>query len=227
MSLAKLITAESAKGAAKAAVYIAEFKEDASFLVTANNEQRLLEAIAALPVHKVTGKVNSEQFAILGDAIGKACKALREALPDGCGWIGAKNGAFNKATKEARAPYLRAHTVAVDTFAGVLASSPLWRDLTEDEKTQKAEERKAKKEAKAEEARAEEAAKVAAIRAALIKSGELVTVEALPLTLGSATAVELVGALATLLDEGASLPLEALRDLLAKAEAKKAEEAPL
>lgn len=213
--LANLITAKTAKGTAKAMHFAAAFDADSFHLVTANNDQELMKAIGALPMQKTTGLVSSPELAVLGDAIGAASKAMREALPGGVGWIGAKNGAFSKASKDARAPYLHAHEEAKRVFREVLAASPLWRDLTEEEKSQKAEEAKAKKAKKAEEAKAEEAAKVASIRAALVESGELVPADALPLTIGKASAAELIGALLAIHDgEGTPLNSPTVPDLL-------------
>lgn len=217
--LATLILATVSKGAAKAAIYGEAFSQDAMFLVTANNDQNLTDAVKALPASKASGAITSPQFAALGDAIGKACKALRDSLPDGAGWIGARSGAFSKATKEDRAPYLAAHALACEVFAATLSDSVHWRDLTEQEREAQKVAREAKKEEKKADKAAQDAAQAEAVRVALVQSGEYVHRDSLPLTLGAASPAELVGALITLHDSGATIPLDQLRALVAALEA--------
>ena len=221
--LSTLILATTSTGSAKAAIYASAFAADSLHFFTANSDQEVCAAIAALPVLKARGIIKGEQFQTLGDAIGAAMKAGRAALPDGAGWIGAKLGAFSKASKETRAPYLAAHAVACETFTTTLSQSPLWRDATEAEKLEAKEKREAAKAEKAAKAATGEAEKVAAIKAALIASGELVPSDTR--TIGKATAGELIGALYTLLDEGVTMPVEALDALLQAAKAKAKEPA--
>ena len=217
--LATLILATVSKGAAKAAIYSEAFSQDALFLVTANNDQNLTDAVKALPASKASGAITSPQFSALGDAIGKACKALRDALPDGAGWIGARSGAFSKATKEARAPYLQAHATACEVFSRTLADSIHWRDLTEQEREAQKAEREAKREEKKAEKAAQDAAQAEALRVALVQSGEYIHRDSLPVTLGAASPAELIGALVTLHDSGATIPLDQLRAMVAALEA--------
>lgn len=141
-----------------------EFSADLMHLVNANNEQPLAEAIAMLPMGKA--KVKGKQNQAIGDAIARAVKATREALPDGAGWIGAVNGSFSKASKDARTPYLIAHAAGVECFAAVLAESGEFVSAPK-----KTDEEKAK--AKAEK----DAAKAKALEdtiAAKVEAGELV-----------------------------------------------------
>ena len=215
--LSNLILAATAKGSAKAAIYAEAFRVDSLYFFTANSDQEICAAVAALPILKARGEIKGTQFQTLGDAIGAAMKAGRAALPDGAGWIGARMGAFSKAPKETRAPYLTAHAVACETFTATLAQSPLWRDATEEEKAEAKAAREAAKAEKAEAKEAAEVAKAAAIKAALIASGELIPSDTR--TIGRATAGELIGALHTLIHEGQIVPVDALAELLSKAQA--------
>lgn len=209
--LSTLILAATAKGSAKAAIYAEAFRADSLHFFTANSDQEICAAVAALPVLKAKGIIKGEQFQTLGDAIGTAMKAGRAALPDGAGWIGARIGAFSKAPKETRAPYLHAHAVAFEVFCATLSQSPLWRDATEAEQAAAKEERAAAKAAKEAAKAAEQAEQVAAVRAALIASGELVP--ASTAQIGKASPEELIDALITLVYEGVNIPMEKLQTL--------------
>lgn len=141
-----------------------EFAADLMHLVNANNEQPLSEAVATLPMGK--SKVKGKQNQVIGDAIGQAIKATRDALPGNAGWIGAVNGSFSKASKDARTPYLIAHAAGVECFAAVLAESGEFVSAPK-----KTDEEKAK--AKAEK----DAAKAKALEdiiSAKVEAGELV-----------------------------------------------------
>lgn len=214
--LSTLILAATAKGSAKAAIYAEAFRADSLYFFTANSDQEICAAVTALPVLKAKGEIKGDQFQQLGDAIGAAMKAGRAALPDGAGWIGAKLGAFSKAPKETRAPYLAAHAVACEVFASTLAQSPLWRDATEEEQAAAKEERAAAKAAKEAAKAAEQAEQVAAVRAALIASGELVPADTAHL--GKCSAADLLAALLTLVHEGHVIPLDKVAELSAAAE---------
>jgi len=167
-ALLTIINARNANPATLRAMLCEAFKADALHLVTANNGEPMQSAINALPMGKT--QIKGAQNKALGDAIGQGVAALRKALPDGQGWIGAARGSFAKASKADRAPYEQAHALACEAFAECLNASEAWADkpeVTPEEKAQKKAEREA---AKAEA----EAAIVKAGIDARIASGELV-----------------------------------------------------
>jgi hypothetical protein len=221
--LATLILAATSEGYATDAIYADAFRADALHFFTANSDQEVCNAIAALPLLKAKGIIKGQQFQTLGDAIGQAMKAGRAMLPDGAGWIGARMGAFSKARKEARAPYLAAHAAACEAFAAALSQSPEWRDATEEEKSAAKAARAVKKAAKAAADKAESEAQTAAIRAALIAAGELVPASAAHL--GNCSASDLLAALLTLAHEGVELPADQLAELSAIVQAQAAKAA--
>jgi hypothetical protein len=221
--LSNLILAATSEGSAKAAIYADAFRADALHFFTANSAQEVCNAVAALPVLKARGIIKGRQFQTLGDAIGQAMKAGRAMLPDGAGWIGARMGAFSKAKKEARAPYLAAHAAACEVFAAALSQSPEWRDATEEEKGAAKVARAVKKAAKAEAGKAEAEAQAAAIRAALIAAGELVP--ASTAHIGNCSASDLLAALLTLAHEGVELPADQIAELSAIVQAQAAKAA--
>lgn len=166
--LADFINARNLSGVALASHLTGAFADDAMHLVNANNSQPLTLAAQSLPMGKkaITGKQNQA----IGAAIGHAVKAMADALPDGQGWIGAVHGAFGKAPKEARAPYLAAHAIGVAAFGQSLADSGEFTDKAPKTDAQKAAE-KAEKEEKAQKAAAEQKA---AVKAAMLASGEVI-----------------------------------------------------
>jgi hypothetical protein len=166
--LAAFIRARVATGAALINEAASAYSADALYLATANSSQELAGAVAALPMGKfgVIGK----QYKAIGEAIAKGQKAMLAALPNGEGWIGARHGAFSKATKETREEYLSAHAVGVEAFRAELEASGAFP-----EKVSKTDEEKAK--AKTEKAEAEakkQAEAVNAARKAIMDSGEFI-----------------------------------------------------
>lgn len=168
-TLAQFIVARMSKGSVASAAAADSFECSAMFLITANSDQELTKAAAALPVGKA-GKILPGQPAAIGEAIATANKAMRDVLPNGAGWIGATNGAFSKATKEQRLPYLQALTVGKDAFLASLTESGQFTDVV----PKTAEEKAAAKAAKTAAAEAKAAEAKAAIKADLLASGEVV-----------------------------------------------------
>lgn len=218
-SLASLILARTLKGSALADQFAHAFSADSLHFVTANNDQCVNDAIRALPATKRGTAISGTQYKALGDAIGQGMAAIRSALPDGRGWIGAKSGAFAKASADVRAPYLAAHSAGVAAFSAVLAACPDWQDKAEKSADEKKAE-KAKRDAEKAEKRAE---LVAEIVAEQVAAGRLIPADSVR-TLGSASPAELIGALRTVGDISAELVAE-LAELVAELaeKAKKAE----
>lgn len=218
-SLASLILARTLKGAALADQFSHAFSADSLHFITANNDQCINEAIRALPATKKGTEISGTQYKALGDAIGQGMAVMRSALPDGRGWVGAKLGAFSKASADSRAPYLAAHSAGVALFREVLAACPDWQDKAE----KSAEEKKAEKAQREAEKAEKRAELVAEIVGAEVAAGRLIPAGSVR-TLGSASPAELVGALRDIGDIPAELVAE-LAELVAELgeKAKKAE----
>lgn len=206
------------KGDAKREEYVAGFSADAMHIVTANNRQPLMSALALLPAKKNGTAV--KQWAGFAHAVGVAVATLDANLPNGKGWLGgAGNGPFAKAEPEKRAPYLAAHTAAVAAFDSSLQAFAEWKapaELTDDDKAAKESEQKAKKAKR-------DAEQKATILAAALQSGEFVRADSLPVAFGAASLDEHIGAIA-----GApinSRQAAQLRDILARFEAAQLEAA--
>ena len=183
-ALLSLIRAASGDRATIRAEYIAAFSADLDEYVKANNKDSLTRAMQAI------GK--GEKWQALSAAIGAAIVATTATLPDNAGWIGAKNGSFAKADKEARTPYLMARAEGVDVFTSTLTASDQWRDITEADKAKQKAEKEAKK-AEAEALAAEEKAKAVQGEVdARVASGELVRRESVRL-LADYSVVALIG----------------------------------
>lgn len=167
-ALASLIVARNATPETLRTLVVQAFADDARHLADANNGQPLADALAALPMGKA--QVKGAQNKALGDAIALGVQAMREALPNGAGWIGAVNGPFSKASKEARTPYLEALAVGVEAFRASIDASEAFAD-----KVKLTPEERAAKKAEREAMQAEENAKMqqAAIQAA-IDAGQVV-----------------------------------------------------
>ncbi len=163
-ALALFLSTVNATPEALAALAVDAFSADLLHYVDANNDQRITEAVAALPMGKT--KIKGKQNQAIGAAIGAAVKACADALPDGHGWVGAVKGSFSKAGKEARLPYLSAHAIGVQTFADALTASGEFVAPTKKTEAEKAE-AKALREEKA-------AAALAETISAKVAAGELV-----------------------------------------------------
>lgn len=203
-SLASLILARTLRGAALADQFSHAFSADSLHFITANNDQCISDAIRALPATKKGTEISGAQYRALGDAIGQGMAVMRSALPDGRGWVGAKLGAFSKASADSRAPYLAAHAAGVALFREVLGACPDWQDKAEKSAEEKQAE-KAKREAEKAEKRAE---LVAEIVAEQIASGRFIVAGTVK-GLGDASAAELVAALRDV----AAMPAELVAEL--------------
>lgn len=189
-ALVTLISARNADNGTLRAMLCEAFKQDSRHLVTANNGEPVQSAINALPMGKT--QIKGNQNKAVGEAIQAGMLALRAALPDGAGWIGAVRGSFSKASKADAAPYESAHVKACEAFDASINGAEAWADKAIISAEQKAID-KAEREAKKAEA---EAAIVQAGIDARIASGEIVPaanvikVE----SLGSLALVEALGA---------------------------------
>lgn len=199
------------KGDAKREEYVAGFSADAMHIVTANNRQPLLSAMAIVPTKRDGTAV--KQWEGFAHSVGVAVAVLNGALPKGKGWLGgAGNGPFDKATAEKRAPYLAAHAAAVAAFDDALQGFSAWctaAEMTESEKIAKKAETDAKAAKKAADAKA-------AIVSAAVESGELVRADSLPLAFGAASIDDHLGAILGAPINGQQA--EKLREVLARYE---------
>lgn len=167
-ALVTLISARNADNGTLRAMLCEAFKADSRHLVTANNGEPVQSAINALPMGKT--QIKGAQNKAVGEALQAGMLALRAALPDGAGWIGAVRGSFSKASKADAAPYEAAHVKACEAFNASINAAEAWAD-----KAPVSAEEKAMKKAEAESKKAEaEAAIVKAGIDARIASGELV-----------------------------------------------------
>lgn len=167
-ALASLINARNLSGVDLINHFADAFSQDAMHYVNANNSQPLDMAIACLPMGKA--QIKGKQNQALGEAIAQGVKATREALPNSQGWIGAVHGAFSKASKETRTPYLMAHAQGIEAFKASLITSGAFPDKV----SRTDEEKAAIKAEKADKAAQAQAETMKAARDALIASGEFI-----------------------------------------------------
>lgn len=172
-ALLTLIRATSNDRATSRAAFTDAFSADLFELVKANNKDSLTSALQAV------GK--GTKWADLTAAITAGIAACIAGFPvndnnDRPGWVAAQHGGvgYAKAPASERGAYALAHVDGLAAFTASLNASPLWRDITEEDKAKQKAEKEAKK-AETDALAAEEKAKaVQAEVNARVAAGELV-----------------------------------------------------
>lgn len=173
-ALLTLIRATSNDRATSRAAFTDAFSADLFELVKANNKDSLTSALQAV------GK--GTKWADLTAAITAGIVACVAGFPindnnERPGWVAAQHGGigYAKAPASERGAYALAHVDGLAAFTASLNASPLWRDITEEDKAKQKAEKEAKK-AETDAIAAEEKAKaVQAEVDARVASGELFT----------------------------------------------------